>query len=334
MPACPACGRAERKVLHENLIDNVFFVARGKWTLYRCTQCRSAYLDPRPNRTSIGKAYGTYYTHSTDASVQVDVDQLSIFRKIRRAVTNSYLNVRFGTRRLPAYRWGFLLAKLFPYQRQLLDSEFRYLPNPLPGQRLLDIGCGNGAFLAKAKAAGWSVLGLDLDPKAVEAATGLGLDVKAGTMTLFDGESSCFDAITLSHVVEHVHEPVRLLQDVFRLLRPGGVVYVETPNIESFGAKIYQKNWRGLETPRHLVIFNHKSLAGALKNLGFKNLQHISRKQVTGGIFCQSENMHHGRSPLDKRGTSSYYLSRFMDYLKLIAPRRYEFITILAIKPL
>lgn len=331
--ACPVCGSAERTVLHEGLIDNVFFVALGKWTLHSCTQCSSAYLDPRPSPASIGKAYGTYYTHLADVSVQVGADQLGLLRKVRRAVSNSYLNERFGTRRLPAYRWGFLLAMLFPHQRQLLDSEFRYLPKPLAGQRLLDIGCGNGAFLAKAKAGGWTVSGIDLDPKAVAAAASLGLDVEIGTVALFADESNCFDAITLSHVIEHVHEPITLLQDIFRLLRPGGVVYVETPNIESLGSKIYQKNWRGLETPRHLVLFNHKSLKSALINTGFEKLEFMSRKQVTKEIFRQSENMRDGRNPLDKIVARSNNLNHLADYFKFITPKKDELITIIVKKP-
>ena len=327
------CGGTSRHLLHEELIDNVFFVAPGRWQLHRCATCRSAYLDPRPNRTSIGKAYGAYYTHAVDASAQASADQLSLLRRVRRAISNSYLNERFGTRRLPAYKWGFLLAKLFPYQRQLLDSEFRYLPKPRAGQRLLDIGCGNGAFLAKAKAAGWSVTGIDLDPKAVTAAVTMDIDVKVGSVELFANESNVFDAITLSHVIEHVHEPIRLLNDVFRLLRSGGIVYLETPNIDSFGSKIYKKNWRGIEAPRHLIIFNHKSLKDALKRTGFQATRFFTRKNVLEGIFHQSENLRQRQNPLEKNHQRLSSLYRWVGFLQLIAPKKNEFITITARKP-
>lgn len=333
VPDCPVCGNAVRTVLHDGLIDNVFFVAAGSWTMLRCTQCSSAYLDPRPSRASIGKAYGTYYTHSVESSAQVSADQLSLMRRVRRAISNGYLNERFGTLRLPAYRWGFLLAKLFPLQRQLLDSEFRYLPKPQAGQRLLDIGCGNGEFLAKAKAAGWTVTGIDLDPKAVMAAARMALDVQVGTVEVFSDESNSFDAITISHVIEHVHEPIALLLDIFRLLKPGGMVFIETPNIDSFGSNIYKKNWRGIEAPRHLVIFNHKSLHGALVRLGFKSLRFMNRRQVTEGIFQQSENLRQGRNPLDKSGTRQNVLYKLIDCLNYFAPRNQEFITIVARKP-
>lgn len=334
VPNCPVCGSFDREVLCNNLIDNVFFVAQGSWTLQSCKKCQSAYLDPRPNQESIGKAYGTYYTHAADVSAQVVADKLSFLRKVRRSVVNGYLNQRFGTSRLPVNRWGYHLVKIFSRQRQQLDSEFRYLPSPMAGQRVLDIGCGNGAFLAKAKTAGWLVAGIDLDPKAVETALGLGIDAQVGTIALFLGESNCFDAITLNHVVEHVHDPIGLLRDIFRLLRPGGVVYVETPNIESFGSQIYQENWRGNETPRHLVIFNHDSLKDALSAVGFEVINIIHRKNVTMGIFSQSENMRNGLNPLNKCVMRGIVLGWAVSLLKIFLPNKSEFITIVARKPL
>lgn len=298
VPACPVCSGTARELLRENLVDNVFFVAPGRWTLYRCTHCCSAYLDPRPNAASIGKAYGVYYTHAVDEPRTASARPGAV-RRLKVALTNGYVNSRYGTRRQPASELGVWLAKVLPQRRQKRDAEFRYLPKPRPGQRLLDIGCGNGDFLLKARDAGWDVVGVDPDPKAAAAAKQRGLAVSVGSVDLFAGESDCFDAITLSHVLEHLHEPAPFIRAVHRLLKPGGVVFVDTPNIESRGARRWGGNWRGLETPRHLVLFSLAGLVGLLRAGGFDNIETKRRTAVRKSMYLGSLRMQLGKSPYD-----------------------------------
>lgn len=331
VPACPVCGGAARELLQPDLVDNAFFVAPGRWTLYRCMHCRSAYLDPRPNEASIGKAYGVYYTHSVDGPRTMS-DKPGIVRYLKRALTNGYVNSRYGTRRQPASELGVWLAKVLPLRRQKRDAEFRYLPKPRPGQRLLDIGCGNGDFLLNARDAGWDVVGVDPDPKAVVAAKQRGLDVSVGSVELYAGESGCFDAITLSHVLEHLHEPVRFIQTVHRLLKPGGVIFIDTPNIESRGARRWGRNWRGLETPRHLVLFSREGLIGMLQAGGFADIETKRRTAVRQSMYLASLRMQLGKSP---DGDQPHRLPAMMR-LRLAWPvtsvRDDEFLTLLARK--
>jgi 2-polyprenyl-3-methyl-5-hydroxy-6-metoxy-1,4-benzoquinol methylase len=294
--ACPVCGSVVRETLHENLVDNVFFVAPGHWTLYHCTQCKNAYLDPRPDRASIGKAYGTYYTHSA-GETRTRSRTPGALQRLKLRLSNGYVNQRYGTRREPASASGRWLGRLLPRQRQRLDVEFRYLPRPHAGQKLLDIGCGNGDFLLSAREAGWRVVGIDPDPKAIAVATQRGLDVSVGSIESLTGRSGCFDAITLSHVLEHVHEPQHVVQAIHRLLKPGGVIYIDTPNIESRGAQYWGKNWRGLETPRHLVLFSLEGLVGLLKAGGFDSLQIKRRTAVRKFVYLSSLRMQQGKSP-------------------------------------
>lgn len=331
VPACPVCGSVERTVLHEGLIDNVFFVAPGKWTLHCCTQCRSAYLDPRPNPASIHKAYATYYTHAVGTE-RDNVIQLSFFRRLRRMISNGYLNHRYGTKRHPASGLGQWMAKLLPSQRQALDIGFRYLPKPIQGQRLLDIGCGNGDFLVSAREAGWQVSGVEPDPKAAAATRQRGIDVTVGTVDLLEGVSHCFDAITLSHVIEHVHEPKQLLQAVQRLLKPGGIVYIDTPNIQSHGTAIFKKNWRGLETPRHLVLFNPASLTELLYATGFAGIKIERRTAVQQGMYLSSLRMAAGHSPYGAEPARLGWLELVRQSLSFTKTQHLEFITLTARK--
>lgn len=328
---CPVCGKIERKVLHTGLIDSVFRVAPGEWTLWSCTNCNSAYLDPRPTEASIDQAYETYYTHNTTLKRE-ESGQLGRFKLFRRVLVNGYLNDHYGTQYQPASRFGPVLAGLLPMQREALDAQFRWLPKPERGQRLLDFGCGNGEFLLKAREAGWQVVGVDMDSNAVAKACELGLEVYQGSTEIFDAETASFDAITISHVIEHVHEPRELLFTAQRLLRPGGTLYLDTPNIQSLGAKIFGPNWRGIESPRHLVIFSIKGLQMLLHRCGFVNIQFRPRRAVTKGMFLSSLRLMQGFSPCSTKprllpfGISLRMSSPFLSVSHL------EFITLLARK--
>lgn len=328
---CPVCGDTGRTILHDGLIDNVFFVAPGKWTLHSCNQCRSAYLDPRPTPASIAKAYGTYYTHAVDADND-NASKFGITRRLRRMMSNGYLNHIYGTKMQPSSILGPWIAKLMPHRRQMLDNRFRYLPKTIKGKRLLDIGCGNGDFLVSAQEAGWQVSGIEPDPKAAEVAHQRGVDVIVGTVALLADESNCFDAITLSHVIEHVYEPKQLLQAVMRLLKPGGIFYLETPNIQSHGAMLFGENWRGIETPRHLVLFNPESLAGLVSVTGFVNIKLKNRTAVRNDIYLRSLRMANGHSPYSAEPAKLSWFKQFQLSLSFLNTAQLEFITMTAQK--
>lgn len=324
--ACPVCDSTSRELLHKELVDNVFFVAAGRWQLHRCTQCRCAYLDPRPDPASIAKAYDNYYTHT--ATDRGDADAAS---RGKDRWSNGYLNRRYGTRYQPASALGVALAPLLPRRRQKLDAAFRYLPKPHHGQTLLDIGCGNGDFLLKARDAGWTVSGIDPDPKAVLAATRRGLDVQCGDINVLAERSSCFDAITLSHVLEHVHEPVAFMQAVRRLLKPGGIVYIDTPNIDSRGASFWGKNWRGLETPRHLVLFTLDGLQALLQRTGFGHVSIKRRTMVRKFLYLASLRMQRGESPYARQPSKLPPGMKLRLQYAPVSARHDEFLTVLAL---
>jgi 2-polyprenyl-3-methyl-5-hydroxy-6-metoxy-1,4-benzoquinol methylase len=326
---CPVCESADRQLLHDNLVDNVFFVAAGRWQMYRCMQCRSAYLDPRPDAASIGKAYETYYTHAA-CGEQTESAKASARGRLKTRLSNGYVNHRYGTARQPASAWGIPVARLFPRQRQKLDAAFRYLPKPRPGQKLLDIGCGNGDFLVNARDAGWDVAGIDPDPKAVANAVQRGFDVSVGSVESLAELSGCFDAITISHVLEHVHRPRQVVQAIARLLKPGGVLYVDTPNIDSYGAKRWGPDWRGLETPRHLVLFNLSSLIGLLEASGFGDLSVKRRTVVRKFIYLSSLRMQHGGSPYEREPAKLPMLMRIRLKYASVPVEHDEFLTLVA----
>ena len=331
VPLCPVCECPKRSVLRDGLVDNVFFVAQGRWTLHQCERCKSAYLDPRPNEASIGKAYGTYYTHVAAGGGRTPTSELSTLLRLRRRMANGYLNHRYGTQRRPASRFGAMLLASLPRIRQGLDVEFRFLAEARPGQALLDVGCGNGGFLCSAAEAGWTACGVDPDPKALAAASSLGFDVRQGGIEAFADERDHFDAITLSHVIEHLHHPVEVVRAAYRLLKPGGILYIDTPNIQSHGLERFGTNWRGLESPRHLVLFSCDGLANLLTQSGFYELDFKRRSAVRAGLALSSLRMQRGRSPYESQPSRLPWRLR----LEALMPRSIEhdeFLTVLAHK--
>ena len=208
--------------------------------------------------------------------------------RLRRQLANGYRNARYGTTDAPSNRLGFGVALLMPNVRADIDAGMRHLPRPAPGDRLLDLGCGNGEFLSRARSAGWEVVGVDFDESAVSVAKSRGLDVRLGGVEVLDPMVESFRVITASHVIEHVHDPRGVLRACHALLRAGGLLWIETPNIASRGHEIYGSNWRGLEAPRHLVIFNHRALRRTLSNAGFVRIEDQPYRPLCRALFDES----------------------------------------------
>ena len=332
VPHCPVCGCVERSLLYKGLTDRVFCVADGAWDLYRCAQCVSGYLDPRPTPESIGRAYAGYYTH--DAEDHPIVRRNERIRSLLHDLINGYQNHRYGLQRSPTLPIGRWLLPLLPSLRSAADAECRHLP-PLPagGGRLLDVGCGNGGFLLLARQAGWQVEGLDFDAGAVQVARARGLEVHHGGIDVMGERSACYDVITLCHVIEHVHDPITTLRRLHVLLKPGGMMWLDTPNLASLGAARFGPHWRGLETPRHLVLFCSASMSDALTETGFSSLRQYWRGLSLFNVFAPSEALARGESANDASHQGHPPLRDvFAELREMMQPARREFLTLSARK--
>ena len=331
---CPVCRSEHRKLLHKDIIDNVFFCAYGKWTLWRCANCESSYLDPRPTQDTIHLAYANYYTHQ-DVNKKDDYTSLNLFRKLRRRLVNGYTNWRYSSNAVPSSALGALVAFVIPSLKKVLDRQYRHMPRPPDvGGRLLDVGCGDGSFLSLARSCGWDVIGLDPDPEAATNAAKQGLTVYEGGIEYFDGKTELFDVITMCHVIEHVHDPVNVLKICHSLLKPGGQLWLETPNIDSLGHARFQENWRGLETPRHLVLFNRRSLNQAFVDAGFSAPHDCVRPSPHAGMFESSFAMEQGFSPYQRVAIPKVlkWQASIASYVVKLLPSRREFLTVAARK--
>lgn len=148
---------------------------------------------------------------------------------------------------------------------------------PPPGH-LLDVGCGAGEFLRAAQARGWTVTGTELSAYAAEAAAGGGLQVIPGEVWEAGLSADSFEAVTCWHVIEHVRDPRRVINEVRRVLRPGGWLILATPNLED---RIFRAAYllvRGRrpavympdEREVHLFCFSARTLPRLIESAGLQ----------------------------------------------------------------
>ena len=287
-PECSLCG-AQGGLLYQGLQDRLFG-SSGEWNFKKCLnpECGLVWLDPMPLEEDIGRAYQDYYTHR-----EVMSNSNTWLRRIYRLVKEGYLGHKYGYYSESLTAWKKLLGMfiyLHPAWRADLDLQGFYLPAE-PHGRLLEVGCGGGKMLKRMAELGWQVEGLDSDPIAVEKARGDGLQVHHGTLEAQEYPQSHFDAITMCHLIEHVYHPLRLLEQCYRILKPGGSLVIVTPNIESWGHRMFGRDWRGLEPPRHLHIFTMQSLLRLTEHAGFQKLRAWTSVRGGGWIFMASRSV-------------------------------------------
>lgn len=331
-PSCRACSGPRRERWLDGLTDRIFRAADGRWTLWRCTDCGAATLDPRPTPASIGRAYSRYYTHDgPEKHFIVPGDRPDL--RFKRALHLSFYNHAFGHRQAGALPLGWALIAASRWRRARAGQYIRHLPGAQPGDRLLDLGCGDGGFLRVARALGYDARGIEIDPAAAALARRQGFEVHEGSATDAAIAAGSLAQITLSHVIEHLHEPVDTLRQLHGWLRPGGRLWLQTPNVEGRGAARYGADWRGLEPPRHLVLFGERSLRQALQRAGYERIELLPPQLDAAFYIAQSESIRAGREPyaIDKAGRrAARREGRAWDRAALDDPARAESLTMVA----
>jgi 2-polyprenyl-3-methyl-5-hydroxy-6-metoxy-1,4-benzoquinol methylase len=258
---CYLCD-TDGTVLLQGLRDRLIGVS-GAWNARRCPGCGLQWLDPRPIREDIGKLYGEgYFTHEESA-----------WRpgRVREFLTGAILAGRFGYP--TATGWRLLLGQALAAIPPLLDSagQFVLWLGRYPGGRLLDVGCGNGDFLERMHGLGWAVRGVEPDPRARAVASDrLGRELVGPDLETVASQGEAFDVVSLVHVIEHVPDPIGTLDACRRLLRPGGLVVIRTPNAGSLGARLFGRWWLGLDVPRHLFVFSPATLRTCAERAGLE----------------------------------------------------------------
>lgn len=176
-----------------------------------------------------------------------------------------------------------------PKKLEKYDEFLARLARRGPPGRLLEIGCGQGLFLERARDSGWSVQGVEVLPPVVERARERGLEVFHGTLAEAGFAAASFDAVVMREVIEHVVDPVSLLAETARVLRPGGVAALGTGNARSWAARLRGSRWDYYRFGGHMHIrfYSPRSAAALAHAAGFSALE----CHTHGFAFLEAEEM-------------------------------------------
>lgn len=313
--ACLYCGSSRGQIAADRVEDWFFQSVAGPFEFMRCSECGSLWLRERLRPDFLPIAYTAYYTH--------EQEQKSTAKPgIRSALKQAYIRQRFaGSRSLKDLTLGAAYTALG--DRSATDDRYRYAP-PAPS-KLLDYGCGSGAYLHQMQALGHKVVGVDFDPFVVEQVRQLTMTALTPDEAAKQDWDDTFDFITLAHVIEHVPNPIELLRKLASWLRPGGRIFIDTPSADALGLQVFGRYWRGLEAPRHLSLPTRNALISALNLAGLAVHKEIVRPHIREFLWRESLTA--------VSGTESQRLSEVVRNPPKQTKLDAEFITIVAMRP-
>lgn len=231
---CPACGGNH---IHPQLTAKDHTVSQQDFGVWHCDDCSLRFTQDVPEQDAIGAYY------QSDAYISHSDTKEGLVNRLYHIVRNHTLK---GKRKLVEQQTG------------------------LHSGNILDIGCGTGAFLHTMKEGGWTITGLEPDATARAKAKELyGIEAEVPGK-LFALEKGNYQAITMWHVLEHVHELHAYLKQLHDLLAPGGRLFIAVPNYTSYDAELYQEHWAAYDVPRHLYHFSPESMEKLLKLFSLK----------------------------------------------------------------
>jgi 2-polyprenyl-3-methyl-5-hydroxy-6-metoxy-1,4-benzoquinol methylase len=232
---CPVCGSAAIDPL---LTVKDHSVSGEEFVVWQCGRCSLRFTQDAPDEASIGSYYQSpdYISHSNTSKGLVN----KLYQLARKHTLERKAGlIAVGTRK--------------------------------PGN-ILDLGAGIGAFLHTMKEKGWETRGIEPDPGARDQAKKL-FDLNLSDTADLEGlAAESFDAITLWHVLEHVHRLHPYMERLKELLKPEGRIFIAVPNYGSLDSAIYKLYWAAYDVPRHLYHFTPKSMDFLVKAHGLKLL--------------------------------------------------------------
>jgi SAM-dependent methyltransferase len=246
---CAVCGGVETREYARGY-DYELRTCRNEWIFVRCTGCGHVWLNPRPAVESLGIIYPPHY-YAYDYETRVN----AIARR--------------GKALLDGLKLGAIVKRLDRAPRTFID-----------------IGCGTGRYLramANRGLAPRDIRGLELDERVVDTLAAEGFEVACARVEDASVPRGTIDLATMFHVVEHVDAPDRVVRRIADWLTPGGVLAIETPNLDALDRRLFGDGyWGGYHIPRHWHLFTEDTLGRLLRSAG---LEPLATMYQTGHSF-------------------------------------------------
>ncbi len=231
---CPGCASPE---IHPALHAIDYTVSKEEFAIWHCDNCTLRFTQGVPGIDAIQDYYraDSYISHTNTRKGLIN----QLYHLVRKKTLND--------------------------KRLLIRSAVK-----MKSGSILDIGAGTGAFVRHMQVHGWEAAGLEPDAKAREQALSQhGVQLRpVNQLTLLQDQS--FDAISMWHVLEHVHDLQGTLSQLKRIIRPEGYVFIAVPNYTSYDARFYKNFWAAYDTPRHLYHFSPDAMRFLLHQQGLQ----------------------------------------------------------------
>jgi len=220
----------------------------GAFAFVGCHRCGLLQQNPQPDPTAVASRYGEAYLRYEEAN-------------------------QYAFRDLELLALGDL--GLEAAARGIFDRAAGEGHKP----RVLDVGCATGALLAALRDKGWDPQGVEISAaQASYGATHHGLPIFAGTLESAAFPAASFDLVHASHLIEHLNDPASFIDEAARVLEPGGILALTTPNADGFQARLLGPAWRSAIYD-HLYLFSRRTLVALLESRGFS----VSASVTWGG---------------------------------------------------
>lgn len=261
---CPVCNHDK---LNPFLSCIDYTVSRETFKIVQCASCGFRFTNPRPEEKEIGKYYQAeeYISHSDTRK--------GLVNKLYQIVRNHTIKEKVK-----------LINRLIPNSQPQAPS-------------LLDIGCGTGEFLNACKKDGWEITGIEpseIARKNAENKYGITPFVPE---RLFEISEKKLNVITLWHVLEHVYQLDKTIEQISRILADDGILIVALPNCDSFDARKYKECWAAWDLPRHIFHFTKKDIETLFKKYNFRIIEVLPMKFDSYYVSLLSEKYKNARLP-------------------------------------
>lgn len=229
---CPVC---KSESINDKFSAQDHTVSQESFRIFHCNNCSLRFTQHVPSQQEIGKYYASenYISHS-------DTQQ---------GIVNRLYHI--------------IRKKTLVSKQALIEKETGKAKG-----KILDVGCGTGAFLHTMKQAGWECTGLEPDETARNKASELYNIQPMPSEEIYALHEKSFDAITMWHVLEHVHDLHEYVAQLCNLLTPSGKLFIAVPNYTSYDAQHYGADWAAYDVPRHLYHFSPESMNELMKQHG------------------------------------------------------------------